>query len=108
MSSGKLTKQRAEAASTIRDLMARVEEAGQYTEAHERLDDWARERVAAAEAALAASQQREARAVEALERINSATAGSTNSATLAEFQSWVRAVAGAALADLTSPKDPTP
>jgi hypothetical protein len=39
----------------------------------------------------------------ALERINTATMASTNSATLADFQSWVRAVAATALADVTGP-----
>jgi hypothetical protein len=55
----------------------------------------------------AAEEQRKA-LVEALERIRAATPASTNSATIAQFQSWVRAVADAALsetADQALPKD---
>lgn len=49
------------AASIIRlvcaPLLSELAEAGQYTEAHERLDDLARERIAAAEAALASLKE---------------------------------------------------
>ncbi len=37
----------------------------------------------------------------ALQRINAATMASTNSGTLAEYQSWIRAVAATAIADTT-------
>jgi len=43
----------------------------------------------------------------ALRRICEATPGSTNSATIAEFQSWIGAVAGTALADALG-SDPQP